>query len=234
MGSWLPRVVLDHELLVEIERHLVAAGRGDDGAGQLRGVDGQPLRRLVIAEGLLRDLERLAIAPVLPDLELVARLELVRRDVRRDAVHGEVAMVDELSCGGPGRREAGPVDDVIEAQLERAEQVLAGHARAVLRGDEVVPELALEQAVGLADLLLLAQLQAVLADLAPADAVLTGRRWSALEGAFLRVAARALQEELGALTAADATDGFGVASHMVLGPRRGVAWAGDNRCAGWA
>ena len=90
---------------------------------------------------------------------------------------------------GPGRREAHPVDDVVEAQLERAEQVLAGHAGPVLGVDEVVAELALEDAVGAADLLLLAQLQAVLADLAAADAVLAGRRRTTLEGALLGVAA---------------------------------------------
>ena len=49
----LPRVVLDHELLVEVERHLVAAGNVGDGAGQVGGVDRQPLRRLVVLERLL-------------------------------------------------------------------------------------------------------------------------------------------------------------------------------------
>ena len=191
-------------------------------------------RRLVVAEGLLGDLERLAAAADLADLDLVARLELVRRDVGRDAVDGEVAVGDELAGGRARRREAHPVDDVVEARLERAQQVLAGHAGAVLGGDEVVAELALEHAVGLADLLLLAQLQPVLADLAAADAVLAGRRRAALEGALLGIAARALQEELGAFPPADAADGFGVAGHGPRAPRRGAAWAGGNRCAGWA
>ena len=111
------------------------------------------------------------------------------------------------------RGEAHPVDDVVEAQLERAQQVLAGHAGAVLGVDEVVAELALEDAVGPADLLLLAQLEAVLADLAAADAVLAGRRRPALEGALLGIAARALEEELGALPPAEAADGFGVTGH---------------------
>ena len=65
--------------------------------------------------------------------------------------------------------------------LEQAQQVLAGHARAALGRLEVVAELALEDAVDAADLLLLAQLEAVLADLAAADAVLAGRRGAALE-----------------------------------------------------
>ena len=53
MSAGLPRVVLDHELLVEVERHLVAAGEVGDGAGQVGGVDRQPLRRLVVLERLL-------------------------------------------------------------------------------------------------------------------------------------------------------------------------------------
>jgi hypothetical protein len=52
------------------------------------------------------------------------------------------------------------------------------------RPDEVVAELALEDAVGAADLLLLAELEAVLADLAAAHAVLAGRRRAPLERAF--------------------------------------------------
>ena len=93
-----------------------------------------------------------------------------------DAVDGEVAVADELAGLGSRRREAHPVDDVVEAQLERAEEALAGHAGAVLGVVEVVPELALEDAVDAADLLLLAKLEAVVADLAAADAVLAGRR----------------------------------------------------------
>ena len=142
--------------------------------------------------------------------------------------------LDELAGLGPGRGEAHPVDDVVEAQLEEPEEALAGHARAVLGVDEVVPELALEDAVDAADLLLLAQLHAVLADLAAADAVLAGRRRAALEGALLRVAARALQEELRALPAAEAADGSGVSGHWFLSLLRpGAAWGRGSRCAGW-
>src|SRR6188768_2124573 len=58
MSGQLPRVVLDHELLVEIERHLVAAGRRCDGGGQVGAVQGDPRRSLVVAERLLDHLER--------------------------------------------------------------------------------------------------------------------------------------------------------------------------------
>src|SRR5262245_45948337 len=97
MTGGLPRVVLDHELLVEIERHLVAAGRCVDRSAELGRVDGQPLRSLVALERLLDDLERLAAAAALPDLDGVTGLELERRDVGGPAVDREVAMTDELA-----------------------------------------------------------------------------------------------------------------------------------------
>ncbi len=68
----------------------------------------------------LADLERLAAAVRLADLDLVARLELERRDVGRDAVDREMAVADELAGLRPGRCEAHPEDDVVEAELERA------------------------------------------------------------------------------------------------------------------
>src|SRR5688500_337197 len=119
----------------------------------------------------------------------------------------------ELARGRTGRCQPGPIHDVVHPRLERPEQVLAGDAGPVLGGDEVVPELPLEDAVGLADLLLLPQLQAVLADLAASHAVLAGRRGAPLERALLGIAARALQEELRTFTPADPADGFGVTGH---------------------
>jgi len=71
----------------------------------------------------------------------------------------------------------------------------------------------LKDGVDAAHLLLLAQLETELADLAASDAVLAGRRRAPLEGALLRVAAAALQEELGAFPPAQAADGFGVTGH---------------------
>jgi hypothetical protein len=69
----LPRVVLDHELLIEVERHLVAARGGQDGTGELRPVDAEPLRDLARLDGLNGLLEGFAAAMRLADLDLVAR-----------------------------------------------------------------------------------------------------------------------------------------------------------------
>ncbi len=145
-----------------------------------------------------------------------------------------MAMADELARLGARGRDAHPVDHVVEAQLERPKQALTGHAGAVLGIDEVVPELSLQHAVRAADLLLLAQLQAVLTDLAATDAVLAGRRGPALERALLGIAPRSLEEELGALPSAEAADGFGVTGHGSSDSRLGAAWAGGSRYAGWA
>src|SRR4029079_6212328 len=98
-------------------------------------------------------------------------------------------------------------DDVVEARLEHPQQRLAGDARA-LRGLRVVrAELLLEQAVVAGRLLVFAQLQQILALLDAAAAVLARRVAAALDGALLRQAALALEEELHALAAAVAALG---------------------------
>src|SRR5262249_5178733 len=127
---------------------------------------------------------------------------LVARDVDAAAVHGEVAVAHELPGLCAGRREAEPVDDVVEPGLERTKEVLAGNAALARRLLVVGAELRLEQAVVAAGLLLLAQLQQVLGLLDPAAAVFARRVAAALDGALLGQAALALEEELHALAAA--------------------------------
>ena len=100
--------------------------------------------------------------------------------------------------------EAQAVDDVVEARLEQAQQLLAGDAGAAGRLLVVVAELLLEQAVVAARLLLLAQLEQVLALLDAAAAVLTRRIRATLDRALLGETALALQEELQAFAAAHA------------------------------
>src|SRR5438874_378205 len=122
-------------------------------------------------------------------------------------------MPDELARLRARGCEAEPVDDVVEPGLEHPQQGLAGDARALRRLRVVGAELVLEQAVVAARLLLLAQLEQVLGLLDAAAAVLARRIAAALDGALLRQAALALQEELHALTAADAALGAEVAGH---------------------
>src|SRR5256714_13060246 len=147
-------------------------------------------------------------------LEHIARLDLVRRDVHRLAVDLEVPVRDELASLLARRAQAEPVDDVVHAQLEVAQQVQAGDARLARRLVEIVAELLLEQPVDAPRLLLGAQLQAVIGCLALAGlAMHAGRERAALDGALWRVAALALQVELGALAAAEAADRARVVGH---------------------
>src|SRR5262249_57136176 len=82
---------------------------------------------------------------------------------------------------------------------------------------ERVPELALEQAVDAASLLLLAQLHPVVRLLrATALAVLAGRVAAAFERALVGEAARALQEQLHPLTPAEPASGIVVDRHAIL------------------
>ena len=90
-------------------------------------------------------------------------------------------MADQLAGLPAGAGEAGAVDHVVQPGLQQLQQVFAGLAGAA-HGFLVVPaELTLQHAVGEAGLLLLLQLQQVLALLDPASAVLAGRIGTTLE-----------------------------------------------------
>src|SRR5262249_2913158 len=144
----------------------------------------------------------------------VVGLDLVARDVDPAAVDVEVAVTDELARLRARGGEAEAVDNVVETRLEHPEQLLAGDAGSFGGLRVIGAELLLEQAVVAARLLLLAQLQQVLALLDPAAAVLARRIGAALDGALLGQAALALQEELHALAAADTALGAEVAGHQ--------------------
>src|SRR5712692_1348888 len=129
---------------------------------------------------------------------------------------------DELPRLLARRAETEPVDDVVEAKLEVAQQVDACDARLLLRQLEVVAELLLQESIQPARLLLGAELKSVVGRLALARlAVHAGREGAALDGALGRVAALALEVELGPLTAAEAADGAAVVRHALDSPPLG-------------
>src|SRR4029079_17876079 len=137
----------------------------------------------------------------------------VARDVDPAAVYLEVAVTNELAGLRARAGEAQPVYDVVEARLEHPQQVLARCSEAarlfLVRGAELL----LEQAVVATRLLLLAQLEQVLALLDAPAAMLARRIAAPLDGAFLGEAALALQDELDALTTAHAALGPEIAGH---------------------
>ena len=158
------------------------------------------------------------------ELEDVALAHRVRRDRHPAAVDRHVAVPHELAGLVATRREPGAEHDVVDAALEHPEQVLAGDALLAGGLGVEVAELLLEQAVDAARLLLLAQLEQVLALADPTATVLTRRIRTPLDRAADRVALRALQEELHPLAPAEPTDGTGVSRHVPLDPSP-LRWA---------
>src|SRR5581483_4037685 len=157
---------------------------------------------------------------------------LVGGDGHPLAVDRHVAVADELAGLVAAGSEHRPVGDVVEARLQHTEQVLAGDP--LLAGGLLVEpaELLLQHSVDAAGLLLLPQLDHVLALPDTAAAVLPGGIGPALDGALHRVALRALQEELHLLPAAEAADRAGVTSHANSDPPPlggAAAVVGDRR-----
>ena len=150
------------------------------------------------------------------------------------AVHREVAVLDQLAGHVAGLGVAGPVDHIVQARLEDLEQLLTRLARATVGLFVVRAELLLQHAVDAAGLLLLPQLQQVLALLGPAPAVLAGREGPRLERALRPVA---LASPSG--TASSSRDGSGGSQHLYNAPllsilpllRPGDASADGTRCA---
>src|SRR5690349_4730907 len=133
-------------------------------------------------------------------------------------------MVDELAGLGAGGGPAGAVDDVVEALLEQPEQVLARHPREA-GGLLVGPaELPLEDAVDVLGLLLLLELDQVLAaaGAAPGPTVRARGVRPALQG----LAALVVLEDVGAEAPRQLHLRPGVPRHV----RPSAASAGGNRC----
>src|SRR5215207_3505436 len=173
----------------------------------------EPRRHRAGAGQLAGDHERGELAGLLPHVDDVAGVHPVRRDVHLPAVHQHVPVPDELAGGVPGRREAGPVDHVVQPRLEDLQQDLTGLAGLAV-GLLVVPaELLLQHAVDAAGLLLLAQLQQVFGVLGAAPAVLARRVGPDLDRALGALALAALEEQLHLLPPAAAAVGSGVTGH---------------------
>src|SRR5207244_1149198 len=195
--SLLLGVELDDELLLHGRVDLRPLGLLQNFSGQSVVVGLEPRRHR--GHEIRRVADRLLRGRVRRDGDDLVGLDLVARAVHAAAVDLEMAVADELARRRPRRGEAEPVDDVVEPELERAEQVVTRDSGPLGRLLVVRPELLLEQPVIAARLLLLAQLEQVLALLDPAAAVLARRVRAALDRALLRQTALALEEELHAL-----------------------------------
>src|SRR5712692_9609195 len=147
------------------------------------------------------------------DRDSVTHFHLRRRNIRAARVEGDVAMEHELARLTARIGEAQTVDDVVEAHLEDAQEIFARDARHAFGVHEVLVELPFEDAVDVARLLLLFELHAELALLAPAAVARRSawRSWAAFDGTLGRKAAFALEEKFHARPSAEPADGTGIA-----------------------
>src|SRR5215208_6817951 len=209
-------VELDDELLLDGHLDLVTGRDAVDGQPGLAGVQLEPARLGPAGLELDRLVHVQVLAHALLDLDDIARLDLVGGDVDLPAVDGHVRVAHQLARLVAAAGQAAPVDHVVEACLQQLEQRLAGDALPAGRLDVVDVELLLEHAVDAAGLLLLPQLQVVLALLEPAAAVLAGRVGSLLHRALGALALGALEEELGLLAPAEPAVRAGVSRQFLL------------------
>src|SRR5580693_5382560 len=216
----LLRVQLDDQLFLDGLVDVLAQWWVQDGHAEAAVAGLQPGRGLTL-QGVHVAADREILAGTALEGDGVALADPVARNVHPLAVDQHVPVADELARLAAAGSPSGPEDHVVEAQLEVAQQVLAGDAGLAARLLVEVAELLLQEPVDPPGLLLLAQLGQVLRALPHAvTAVLTGRVGAAVpvghrlgDGALERVAALALQEQLRPLAPAETADGSGVSGH---------------------
>ena len=187
-----------------------------------------------MGRALAQRLEVLHVTALLANADDVARLHDIGGDVHLLAVDGDVAVADKLTSLRTGGGQAQAVDDIVQAALEQGQQVVARDALDARGLVKRAAELRLQHAVGAADLLLFAQLHAVLAHLSRSSLpVHAGRRGALADRALGGVAAVALQKQLRAFAPAQAADGTSITCHWALPPTLFCAWADGIRCGGW-
>src|SRR6185436_14402287 len=149
----------------------------------------------------------------LVDRNLVARLELIARDVDRLAVDEAMRVLHEVTTLFARAGKSRAVREVVETALEERDHLFAGAALRVRRFRVICTELSLEDAVDAADLLLLAETHGVLAELDAALAMLARRVRPARVRALVAVAALPFEEELHVFAPAQLADRSRISRH---------------------
>src|SRR2546429_1562922 len=179
-------------------------------------IDLQPLGDAARLRRLGGGLDAQLLLRLAGHFDYVAGTHLERRNVDALAVHQDAVMSHHLARLGARSAEAHPIGHRVEARFEELQQPLAGHALGARRLGVGLPELALEHAVDAGQLLLLAQLLAVVGEpRAALLAVLARGVGAALDGAFVGEALPALREQLLAFPAALAALGVEDSCHAV-------------------
>ncbi len=185
----LLRIELDDELLVRVELNIGSFRNGQEHARKVRLVERKPIRNRAVAAGPLERFmdDRKAAARFL-HLDGIARRYEVRWDVDDLAANRNVTVQDKLTGRLTRRREVQAIHDVVQTAFEQFDQVLTGDATEARCFLERIAELRFEHPVQAADLLLLAELDAVFGNFLPAaKAVLPRRILPLFDGAFFRI-----------------------------------------------
>ena len=157
-------VQLNDEVLLNGNINFFAGGKANHGALEAVLIalhpGGDQEHGSVLTHQALEDLGR---AAALRDLDHIAGLDEVGRNVDLLAVDGEVRMADELTGLTAGHRKAHAVNNVIQTALDRDEQVVTGLAGGGSGGLIVTAELLFEDTIDELDLLLFSKLKAVFA-----------------------------------------------------------------------
>src|SRR5690606_14315323 len=210
----LPGVVLDDEVLLHAHVDLLARGQALHGPFQAVRIQLEPIRHAPALSRLDALLDHRDVPAALPDGDDVAHLHPRRRDIHLLPVHREVTVHHQLPGRSARRREAQPVDHVVQPALQELQEGFARHALAAGRLLVITPKLALQHPVDPAQLLLLTQVDAVFSQTrAPSLAVLARRIRAAVHGALLSIALFTLQKELFSLTPAQPANGSSIPCH---------------------
>ena len=210
---------------MDITADLLTRRQSEHVTRQLLDIDLEPAGDLETLGGNQSLLDGKEITVLLADSDNVAGLDEIGRDVNTTAVHGEVTVTHGLTCLLASAGKAQTENNIVETGLENDHQVLAGNALHLTSTDEVAVELLLEHAVDELNLLLLAQLHAVLGFLATA---------LGLADRFLLAAVTKLSGIDPELTAAlENRSPVDCHSLSILSVTRDDASWGGSRCAGW-
>src|SRR5262249_9435200 len=136
-------------------------------------------------------------------------------------VEQHVAVAHQLAGRSAVEGEAEPVNNVVEPSLHDAQEHLAGVLRRARGQGKITAELSLQDAVETFWFLFFAQAKAGIARVSAPGAVHSGGGVAAFDGALGAVAARALEEELNALAAAQFAFRVELSGHFVTFSGRG-------------
>src|SRR5258708_7869152 len=210
-------VQLHYQLLVHGQLDVFASRQRNHAPLVVLAIDLQPHRRRLMTGKIPCDFENRNLAAAFPNLNFFSYGDLIRRNVYLLTVHLYVPVTYQLARLAAGNAEPEPVDNVVQAPLERLEQLRTRHTFGFDRVLEVIPELAFLGEVDAFGFLFFAQLQTVAYNFGLlVFPVLSGSEVAFFNRTLVAEALGAFQEELDAFPATKTTHCIGITSQVVL------------------